>query len=264
METLVRMKKAPAHVAIVIDAASAAKTSAALQAARAVIFAARHSGVRFLTLAPETDAELEAEDGRDKNVPAAPARVGTAAWLRQALRGEILEAGRDGLSVQILAHSGRPDLVRAARELAMEVAAGRLRPEEVDIELLRQSLSTAPLPDLDLIILCGRQKFHHLSSCLLFESAYAEFHFCETQWTNFNVAEWSQALHDYGLRERRFGRTSAQVTGQVPEKVTETVPEKLPERGTERGPERGTDPASAQSPHVSSQKPTKLTPLPYP
>jgi undecaprenyl pyrophosphate synthase len=232
------MKKVPAHVAIVLDAfaapfteGSAGGDEAEASAARAVAHFAEQSGVRFVTLCLK-EAEKAAWPRGLHSARDAERRTRRLSRLRIELGPSAKDAGAQP-AVQILSQSGRADIVLSIRKLAAEVAAGRLRADEVDTRRLGQELSSAAFPDPDLIILCGRKASPkkassadaksglaaqsaagwRLSECLLYEGAYAEFHFCEATWKDFaaDPAHFRRALSDYGLRERRFGLTSAQL-----------------------------------------------------
>ena len=81
---------------------------------------------------------------------------------------------------------------------------------EIDEASLRSFLTTSALPDPDLIIRTGGER--RLSDFLLFESAYAELFFTETYWPDFTEATLDEALDAYARRQRRYGRTGAQVS----------------------------------------------------
>jgi undecaprenyl diphosphate synthase len=106
-----------------------------------------------------------------------------------------------------ISYGGRAELVRAARLIAEEVAAGRLRPEDVCEETLARYLFTAECPDPDLVIrTSGEQR---LSNFLLWQVAYAEFYISPVLWPDFGRREFFEALLGYQSRERRFGRVTA-------------------------------------------------------
>jgi undecaprenyl diphosphate synthase len=100
-------------------------------------------------------------------------------------------------------YGGRWDIADAAARLA---AAG----EPITEASLAGALSLAHVPDPDLIIRTGGE--HRLSNFLLWQAAYAEFHFTDKLWPEFGPEELDAALADYAGRERRFGKTSEQVT----------------------------------------------------
>lgn len=190
------MKKVPEHVAMIVSLGlqpPEADSPAWRSFLTAALRCARMSGVRYLTLCLEDQP------------PQVAARLNAAAPVSEG-----------GPHLEISAQGGRGDIVQAVRRLAGQVAAGRLRPDEVDQELLRGAMpgpsSAHALPDPDLIILCGRgAQRHRLSDRLLFEIAYAEMHFCAAGWSDFAASDWAQALADYSARERRFGKTSEQI-----------------------------------------------------
>ncbi|SDG90511.1 isoprenyl transferase [Roseospirillum parvum] len=109
---------------------------------------------------------------------------------------------RLGLTIA-LSYGGRQEIARAARELAHEVAAGRLDPAVIDEALLESRLWTAELPDPDLLIrTSGEQR---ISNFLLWQSAYAELVFVEALWPDFTRQHLAQAVAAFAQRERRFG-----------------------------------------------------------
>ena len=96
--------------------------------------------------------------------------------------------------------------VAAAQRLAREVAQGRLRPDDITEELFGSQLSTADLPDPDLLIrTSGEQR---LSNFLLWQSAYTELVFVPTLWPDFSRDHLLQAIGEFQRRERRYGGTS--------------------------------------------------------
>jgi undecaprenyl diphosphate synthase len=119
-------------------------------------------------------------------------------------------AGHNDLVVTLaLSYGGRNELVRAARTLAREVAAGRLEPESIDEARLAGALDTAGLPDPDLLIRTSGET--RISNFLLWQTAYAEFVFLEVLWPDFSAVHLRAALEEFARRERRFGLTGAQL-----------------------------------------------------
>ena len=94
--------------------------------------------------------------------------------------------------------------MHAVREVAAEVAAGRLAPDTIDEARLPGKLFTRGIPDPDLLIRTSGEL--RLSNFLLWQLAYAEFHFTPTLWPDFGKEEFIQILADYQARDRRFGR----------------------------------------------------------
>ncbi|MBU6165512.1 MAG: di-trans,poly-cis-decaprenylcistransferase [Alphaproteobacteria bacterium] len=113
-------------------------------------------------------------------------------------------AGNQGLRlVMALNYGGQDELVRAARSLAMDVAAGRLAADGVTVEALEARLDTAALPLPDAVLRTSGEL--RLSNFLLWQSAYAEFLVTDTLWPDFDGAALAQALAEFARRERRFG-----------------------------------------------------------
>ncbi len=108
-----------------------------------------------------------------------------------------------------LAYSGRVELVDAARRLARDVEAGLLDPDAVDEKRLASYLYAPELPDPDLLIRTGGE--HRISNYLMWQLAYTELFFSERLWPEFRKQDLVDAIVAYQARERRFGRTSAQV-----------------------------------------------------
>lgn len=120
-------------------------------------------------------------------------------------------AGNTGLNLTLaLSYSGRWDIVRGVQTLALDVRRGKLSPEDITEDLFRTYLTTASLPDPDLLIRTSGEM--RLSNFLLWEMAYAELHIASVFWPEFRRGHLYQALSDFLQRERRFGKTSEQLT----------------------------------------------------
>ncbi len=109
-----------------------------------------------------------------------------------------------------LSYSGKNEITQAARKLAQEVKKGSLQPEEITEELIAKNLYTAGRPDPELMIRTSGEK--RISNFLLWQLAYAEFYFTEIFWPEFSKEELYKAILEYQNRERRFGKTSEQLT----------------------------------------------------
>jgi undecaprenyl diphosphate synthase len=112
-----------------------------------------------------------------------------------------------------LSYGGREALTDAVRDIARDVAEGRLDPEAIDEACVQSKLCTAMLPQADLLIRTSGEL--RLSNFLLWESAYAELYFTETLWPDFTRRELYAAIESYQQRERRFGLTGEQIRGAV-------------------------------------------------
>jgi undecaprenyl diphosphate synthase len=100
-------------------------------------------------------------------------------------------------------YGSRQEIAASVQRLAEEVAAGRLKPQDITPDLIGQGLDTSDIPDPDLVIrTSGEQR---LSNFLLWQAAYAEFVFLPMHWPDFNREALETALAEYRGRERRFG-----------------------------------------------------------
>ena len=100
-------------------------------------------------------------------------------------------------------YGSRAEIARAARSIAEEVAAGRLRPDEVDQECVSERLYTVGLPDPDLLIRTSGEL--RLSNYLLWQLAYTEFYVTDTLWPDFSRWDFLRAIVSHQGRSRRFG-----------------------------------------------------------
>lgn len=134
-------------------------------------------------------------------------------------------SGNSGLTLTLaLSYSGRWDILRAVQTLALDVRGGKLSPEDISEDVLRTYLTTADVPDPDIMIRTSGEM--RLSNFLLWEMAYSEIHVAPVYWPDFRREHLYGALVDYLTRERRFGQTSEQL-GDVPTPQRNTVVQKL-------------------------------------
>lgn len=109
-----------------------------------------------------------------------------------------------------LSYSSRWEITEATRQIAQQVKEGILNPKEITDNHIASHLTTRFMPDPDLLIRTGGEI--RLSNYLLWQCAYSELYFCETFWPDFNEEELHKAIIDYQKRERRFGKTSEQIS----------------------------------------------------
>ncbi len=102
-----------------------------------------------------------------------------------------------------LSYGARAEIAAAARRAAEAVRDGTLDPASLDETVFSSMLSTAGMPDPDLLIRTSGE--HRLSNFLLWQSAYAELVFTDVLWPDFGEAEFDAALAEFARRERRFG-----------------------------------------------------------
>ena len=115
-------------------------------------------------------------------------------------------AGNTGTTLVLaLSYSSRWEIAEALKKICRE----GLKPEEVTEETLRRYLTTADYPDPDLLIRTGGEL--RISNFLLWQMAYTEFYFTDLLWPDFRHEHFYDAVLDYQQRQRRFGKTEAQV-----------------------------------------------------
>ena len=142
--------------------------------------------------------------------------VGDRSALSEKMRAglahaEAATAGNSRLIFNVcFNYGGRWDMAQAAARLAR---AG----EPITEQSIDRALALAHVPDPDLLIRTGGEK--RLSNFLLWQAAYSELHFSDKLWPEFDAAALDEAIADYGRRERRFGKTPAQVALAAGKKV---------------------------------------------
>ncbi len=110
----------------------------------------------------------------------------------------------DELHFQIaLNYGSRDEITRGMRRLAQDAAEGKIKPEDVDEEMVESYLDTAGIPDPDLLIRTSGEL--RLSNFLLWQLAYTEFYFTDVAWPDFNREELIRAIEKYNARDRRYG-----------------------------------------------------------
>lgn len=109
-----------------------------------------------------------------------------------------------------LSYGGRQELSYAAAKMSRDVMAGKLLPEAITTEVFGSYLDTGGLPDPDFLIRTSGEM--RISNFLLWQLAYTELYFTETNWPDFTINELHKALADFQSRERRFGQISDQLT----------------------------------------------------
>ena len=119
-------------------------------------------------------------------------------------------SGNTGLRLVIaLSYSARWEITNAMQEAVRKAQAGALKAEDVNEELVSSLMTTASMPDPDLLIRTSGEL--RISNFLLWQLAYSELYFTDCLWPEFTEEEFCTAIVDYQHRERRFGKTSEQV-----------------------------------------------------
>ncbi len=238
----------PAHVAIIMDGNGRwaksrslpriAGHKAGVDSVRDIVESCGQLGVRYLTLyafstenwkRPTDEVSVlmrlllkylkdEVEELNENNVRLEA--IGQLNALPKRVQKQLFNSieslhKNTGLLLNLaLSYSGRSDLARAVQMLAMDIRRGKLSPEDVDESVIRSFLSTAAMPDPDLLIRTSGEK--RVSNFLLWETAYSEIVFVDEYWPAFRRENLYGAIREYQQRERRFGRTSEQTKDTRP------------------------------------------------
>lgn len=125
---------------------------------------------------------------------------------------EAMESTKDNSSMRLilaLSYSGRWELIKAVRKLALDVKMGKIAVADIDEQLLASNLETRGIPDPELLIRTSGEM--RISNFLLWQIAYTELFITDVLWPDFRKEHLYQALIAYQSRERRFGRISEQI-----------------------------------------------------
>jgi undecaprenyl diphosphate synthase len=109
-----------------------------------------------------------------------------------------------------LSYSSKWEITEAVKKIGKLIEKGELKSDEINSKLIEDNLGTAGIPDPELMIRTSGE--HRISNFLLWQLAYAEFYFTDVLWPDFRKDEFYKAIISYQQRERRFGKTSEQIT----------------------------------------------------
>jgi undecaprenyl diphosphate synthase len=109
-----------------------------------------------------------------------------------------------------LSYSAKWELTTAVKTIANEVKSGKLNIADISEDTIASFLCTKKYPDPELMIRTSGE--HRISNFLLWQLAYAEFYFTDTLWPDFRKNDFYEAIVQYQKRERRFGKTSEQIS----------------------------------------------------
>ena len=122
-------------------------------------------------------------------------------------------AGNTAMTMVVaLSYSSRWEITKAMKDIVQKALDGQLSVGDITEDTVSQSLTTASIPDPDLLIRTGGEL--RISNYLLWQIAYSELYFCDTFWPDFNEADLHKAIADYQHRQRRFGKTGKQVEAE--------------------------------------------------
>jgi undecaprenyl diphosphate synthase len=114
--------------------------------------------------------------------------------------------------VLALSYSSRWEITRAMQLIGSEIAAGTLKPADINEQTITDHLCTAAWPDPELLIRTSGET--RISNYLLWQIAYSELYFTQKLWPDFRKEDLYEAILDYQGRERRFGKVSEQLTNK--------------------------------------------------
>lgn len=239
----IKSKRLPSHIAIIMDGNGRWATERGLDrteghqegvvAVRRVVEAAIHANVNYLTIYAfstenwnrpndEVDALMELMvHAIVKETPDLIKQgvrlltIGDCERLPEKTRNALddcLEQTKDGQNITLvlaLSYSSKWEITHALKNIIDDAQNNRLMMSDLNEELIPNYLSTAGIPDPDLLIRSGGER--RLSNFLLWQLAYAELYFTDTYWPDFNDEHLYRAISDFQSRERRFGKTSDQI-----------------------------------------------------
>lgn len=134
-----------------------------------------------------------------------------ASLRNKMAEGEKLTENNTGLTLVLaLSYSSRWEITNAVKRIAEEVKNGQLDPQNITQDTISQHLATNFMPDPELLIRTSGE--YRISNYLLWQIAYSELYFTDTLWPDFGKEELYKAIVDYQGRERRFGKTSEQLS----------------------------------------------------
>lgn len=145
--------------------------------------------------------------------------IGDMNMLPEYARRELNESleitsQNSGLNlIMALSYSSRWELVRAVRNIAADVKAGKFEPDSISQDTLQQYLCTSNFPDPELMVRTSGE--YRISNFLLYQLAYAELYFTNVRWPDFRKENLYEAIIDFQKRERRFGKTSDQISQEI-------------------------------------------------
>lgn len=240
-ETKIDMNRVPRHIAIIMDGNGRWATErgkersyghqAGVESVRKITSECTRLGVKYLTLytfstenwnrpADEVAAlmglvltSLEDEIFMKNNVRFRV--IGDMGRLSAEVRAKLEETMEHTKTnsamtmVVALSYSSKWEIANAVRNIASEVAEGKIRVEDIGEDTVSAHLQTCFMPDPDLLIRTGGEV--RISNYLLWQIAYSELYFCDTYWPDFDESCLHKAIASYQSRQRRFGKTEAQV-----------------------------------------------------
>ncbi len=245
-ENILKLGKLPGHIAIIMDGNGRWAVEKGLtrteghkegiESVRDIVKAASQIGIKYLTLYAfsienwkrpvhevgilmkllEHYLRIELEELHENNVRIMTiGKTNSLPKVVQRLLHQAMDITKNntGLTLTLaLSYGGRWDIVRAVQMISLDVRRGKVSPEDITDELFSSYLGTRDLPDPDYLIRTSGEM--RLSNFLLWEMAYSEIYIVDKYWPEFRRADIYKALESYINRERRYGKTSQQITAR--------------------------------------------------
>jgi len=137
---------------------------------------------------------------------------------------EVIELTKNNTRLELclaLSYSGRWDIIEAIKKVSKEVQNGNVNPDEIDDNMVSSYLSTADIPDPDLIIRTSGE--YRISNFLLWQLAYSELYVTQTFWPDFRRDELYKAIFSYQKRDRRYGKVKNGYTKRLSASVINKI-----------------------------------------
>ena len=234
----------PNHIAIIMDGNGrwaknkklprAAGHKRGVETVRTMVQASTKLGIKYLTLytfstenwkRPQKEISMlmrlmvkslqnETNELNENNVKITT--IGDVASLPEIVRKELEQAkeitkNNDGLTLNLaLSYSGRWEIIEATKKISEDYHNNKIEIDDIDENLISKYLTTADMPDPDLMIRSGGE--HRVSNFLIWQIAYSELFVSSVLWPDFKCKHLIEAIEDYQKRERRFGLISEQVS----------------------------------------------------
>ena len=231
MEASLDRTRIPKHIAIIMDgngrwAAERGKPrsyghQAGVDAVRRITSEATRLGVKFLTLYTfSTENWNRPADEISALMGLVLTSLEDEIFMKNNVRFRVIgdrkrlpKTNSAMTMVVALSYSARWEMAQAMRELLTEHKDKALAPEEITEEVISRHLQTSFMPDPELLIRTGGEL--RISNFLLWQIAYSELYFCDTYWPDFNEDDLHKAILSYQNRQRRFGKTEAQIEAEA-------------------------------------------------
>lgn len=245
--TKIDLSKTPQHISIIMDGNGrwAKKQgehrlfghNVGVESVREVLKGAKELGVKYLTLyafstenwnRPKEEVEglmdllvrtIASEVQELHNTGVRLLSIGDIEGLPLSCRSELATAQdqtKNNTEINLilaLNYSSKLEIINATKNIAKDFSSGKIQEEDITNELFSSYLTTANIPDPELMIRTSGEC--RISNFLLWQSAYTEFYFTEILWPDFKKEHLYEAVYNFQNRERRFGMVSEQLNKNI-------------------------------------------------